>query len=102
MTLHTPTDIARNAQRIHDAQLPDDNESAYQDAVNEVATHHETAELVAVIAGSESALDYLISRVDVPSYLRYDLRALLNKQRDIKRQIEAEMKSPTYHDARFA
>jgi hypothetical protein len=100
MGLHTSTDIARNAQRSFDGLLPDDNESAYQDAVNEVATHHETAELVAVIAGSESALDYLISRVDVPSYLLHDLRALLNKQRDIKRQIEAEMKSPTYHDAR--
>lgn len=102
MTPHTPADIARNAQKSWDARLPDDNESAYQDAVNEVATHHETAELVAVIAGAESALDYLISRVDVPSYLLHDLRALLNKQRDIKRQIEAEMKSPSYHDPRFA
>lgn len=102
MTLHTPTDIARNAQRSWDARLSDDNELAYQDAVNEVATHHETAELVLVIAGAESALDYLISRVEVPSYLLHDLRALLNKQRDIKRQIEAEMKSPSYHDPRFA
>lgn len=102
MGLHTPTDIARNAQRIHDAQLPDDNESAYQDAVNEVAKYHDAAELVLVIGGAESALDYLISRVDVPSYLLHDLRALLNKQREIKRQIESEMKSPSYHDPRFA
>lgn len=100
MTLHTANDIARSAQKSLDARLPDDNESAYQEAVNKVATHHETAELVAVIAGAESALDYLISRVEVPSYLLHDLRALLNKQRDIKRQIEAEMKSPSYHDPR--
>jgi hypothetical protein len=100
MTLHTPADIARNAQRSFDGLLPDDNESAYQDAVNEVAKYHDAAELVAVIADSYSALDYLISRVEVPSHLLHDLRALLNKQRDIKRQIEAEMKSPSYHDAR--
>lgn len=100
MTLHTPTDIARNAQKSFDGLLPDDNEPAYQDAVNEVAKYHETAELVLVIAGAESALDYLISHVEVPSYLLHDLRALLNKQRDIKRQIEAEVKSPSYHDPR--
>ncbi|WP_329759296.1 hypothetical protein [Stenotrophomonas geniculata] len=100
MGLHTPTDIARNAQKSWDGLLPDDNESTYQDAVNEVAKYHDAAELVAVIAGAESALDYLISRVEVPSYLLHDLRALLNKQRDIKRQIEAEMKSPSYHDPR--
>ncbi|MHC1670478.1 hypothetical protein ACODUO_15060 [Stenotrophomonas maltophilia] len=104
MTLHT--DTLRKAQRHYDAQLPSDDGEAFHAACDEVANRYdrssETAELISVMVNAAPVIDFLISSVEVPAHLLYDLRALLNKQRSLSAQIDAEMRSPTYRDARLA
>lgn len=95
MGLHTANDIERNAQRSFDGLLPADTELAFQDACNSLAVAYDregdTAELIAVVAGAERALDFLVSEVDVPAHLLPSLRELLDKQARIARQIEREV-----------
>jgi len=96
MGLHTATDIARNAQRSFDGLLPADTEAAFQDACNSLAVAYDregdTAELIAVLAGSERVLSFLTSEVVVPAHLLPSLRDLLDKQAQVSRQIEREMR----------
>lgn len=97
MGLHTATDIERNAQRSFDGLLPADTELAFQDACNSLAVAYDregdTAELIAVVAGAERALDFLVSEVEVPAHLLPSLRELLDKQARIARQIEREVRA---------
>lgn len=97
MGLHTANDIARNAQRSFDGLLPVDAEIEFQDACNSLAVAYDregdTAELIAVLAGAERALDFLTSAVEVPAHLLPSLRDLLDKQAQVSRQIEREMRA---------
>ena len=97
MGLHTATDIARNAQRSFDGLLPADTEVAFQDACNSLATAYDregdTAALIAVLAGAERVLSFLTSEVAVPAHLLPSLRELLDKQSQVSRQIEREMRA---------
>ncbi|HHA2725591.1 TPA: hypothetical protein ACOEQF_000399 [Stenotrophomonas maltophilia] len=97
MGLHTPTDIARNAQRSFDGLLPPDTEEAFQDACNSLARTYDregsTAELISALVTSERALEYLVSEVDVPAHLLHDLRELLDRQARVARQVEREMRA---------
>jgi len=97
MGLHTANDIERNAQRSLDGLLPADTELAFQDACNSLAVAYDregdTAELIAVVAGAERALDFLVSEVEVPAHLLPSLRELLDLQARVTRQIEREVRA---------
>ncbi|MDT3468957.1 hypothetical protein [Stenotrophomonas maltophilia] len=61
MGLHTANDIARNAQRIHDAQLPDDNErwDAINDVANECIEEERVGEMVQALVDALPVLSKL-------------------------------------------
>lgn len=97
MGLHTANDIERNAQRSFDGLLPADTELAFQDACNSLAMVYDregdTAELIAVVAGSERVLGFLTSAVEVPAHLLPSLRELLDMQARVTRQIDREVRA---------
>ncbi|MBA0362399.1 hypothetical protein [Stenotrophomonas maltophilia] len=61
MGLHTANDIARNAQRIHDAQLPDDSErwDAINDVANECIEEEQVGEMVQAMVDALPVLSKL-------------------------------------------
>lgn len=95
MGLHTPTDIARIAQRNWDNLSPAEPDGeAYQFACDHVAaelkSEGETAELVATLSQSHAVLVHMMSQ-PVPSYLLPHLRELADLIRDMRDRVDSQM-----------
>ncbi|WP_426355638.1 hypothetical protein ACN9MD_09595 [Stenotrophomonas maltophilia] len=61
MTIHTANDVARNVQRIHDAQLPDESErwDAISDVANECIEEERVGEMVQTLVDALPVLSKL-------------------------------------------
>lgn len=95
MSLHTATEIQRNAQRSWDGRSPaEPNDEAFQfacaDVANTLVEDGEVSQLVEQLSHSRHLLAHLLSQ-DIPMYLRADARELAQLVRSISNRVDGAM-----------
>lgn len=95
MSLHTATDIQRNAQRSWDGRSPaEPNDEAFQFACDDVANtlveDGEVSQLVEQLSRSRHLMNHLLSQ-DIPMWLRADARELAQLVRSISDRVDESM-----------
>jgi len=102
MTLHTPTDIARNAQRIHDAQLPDESErwDAISDVANECIEEERVGEMVQALVDALPILSKLSRIPGLSAPEAVNAMALFKLALSLDTKVDEQVR--LFHDPRFA
>lgn len=102
MTLHTPTDIARNAQRIHDAQLPNDSErwDAINDVANECIEEERVGEMVQALVDALPVLSKLSRIPGLSAPEAVNAMALFKLALSLDNKVDEQAR--LFHDPRFA
>ncbi|WP_312321217.1 hypothetical protein [Stenotrophomonas sp.] len=95
MSLHTATEIQRNAQRSWDGRSPaEPNEQGFQfacaDVANTLVEDGEVSQLVEQLSRSRHLMTHLMSQ-DVPMWLRADARELAQLVRSISGRVDESM-----------
>ena len=95
MSLHTATEIQRNAQKSWDGRSPaEPNDEAFQFACDDVANtlveDGEVCQLVEQLSRSRHLMTHLLSQ-DIPMWLRADARELAQLVRSISGRVDGAM-----------